>query len=1749
MKLLLAVVSLWAVAVFALRGSYSDRAQRYRFNEVDERDVEPFRSGQTYKYRVNTQISSGMASVSDQHAVTRLQADALIHFQSDRLVSLKLTNVEVGTLNHEIQQPEKVQPMEMFKPSEIESEEARLLELPCTFDYADGLVERIRFHQQDQPWSKNIKKSVLNMLQLNLKQRQGQGVELEQQKEWQQLDESSSALSTRTEQQETSKMFVMPEITLEGECQVTYTVNKLNPRNKFNSYYDNELSRDDLKMFNVTKSIDFHRCNKIADIRYGPKIEKPCQNCSSLPELEERRLDRTTVLRHVVVGTQEKYGIKKAEVVSHYIFKMLNVEQETPMRTIVAGQLVYIQMEESRNDIERELKSVSTSGKEETLLYSTEWDEKEKLFYMFGDEEYPQQTGPFNKVQDKVGKVENLMKKIVSMWSDKTKGIESEATVTYSRMVELLRMCSQEELRQVYSRIQDSNSRWTEHEQLRAQEILVDALANAGTLNTIKVLADKILRKEIEPARATRALIQLKDLPAPSEKIVKILTDVCENEICNRHGPCRQVCWLNVGTLMGELCDDQLTVDDAIEQKKPQCHQELKKKFVQKAITKFEQFETRYEKIIVLKSLGNAGLDVAVNDLEKIIRNIREDPLVRMQAIDSLRRLRAVMPQKIQRILMPIFQNVRERPEVRMQALSQILATFPENAILDQIGFTLLREPSRQVRSYVHLAMTTLSKSPIEDEMELAKHLKALVKLAGITEEDEETILRGSRYYRIPVYSRAQNEGFFVDLESMVGSDNILPKNMVAGIDSVLNGLFQKNSFEISMSQEDVEQWAEKLMDMYMDWQYGQRSNSRASRYSSSSRYESSEADTDFRKVISDLKIKRRSRVDSDSDSTNNSPFFMMNFRYGDVDYAILPLEEEILPSALKKVLRDGQQPTIRDFEDLIDTLKGRPFRAQAALNLLENAVKIPTSAGLPVRVWHVVPVLASVEGQIKPQLRGSDISAEVNVHPIVSVSHLKRVEVWSPLVNTGVETTRTFGFNLPLKTQVRVHGEPKKFQWTVQVPEEQFRVMNVHTLPVTYVTDIEWTQQRTPVVKRIENQQFINRAQHIEMVYGRHALNMPVKVQGEVHLPHKMDYEEIIKALMTTENHAHVEFKPDQDTPREIIFQAQGEFFQQGETSHRELKGFRSKANFDEEMDQYYENVDRDNFESELEEFNPRKTYKHTIQLQVQTKGGRQDKTAQADLEAQCDSQHRHLKAILRLKRSPLFDESSQWTMKTEFQAMFPETHSSIRSYQQNQGQKQQQLVAKINAEWGTDRKQQIQMNIQGQQARNPEWRHKIQQVESLNTPNAQRLFQQMIQKVAFINKYEISADYQNLEPATKNVFNQLATVLKAWNFWQTKTELKQSRDSQRDGRVQATVVIDAMTHEHANITLKTPTEIIRIDSLSLPTKVKPFKLVQPGQVQQSVESFNDVLVNYATESGRQECKVDSRKVQSFDDVIFKAPITKCYSVLAKDCSNPENPRFAVMMKKTDGQDKKLKVLTRQGDSIEVEPKNGKLVVKVNNRREENEDTLKEYGIDYSEDLVRIANRDFTVRFDGQQVSIKLASTHKNTQCGLCGNYNDDAEDDFRMADNELTDDIKTYHKSYSLVEDECRGDLEKTHQEQEYKKLNKKYYDDEDEEYQQKRRRTDDGDVEPIEKTEVLEYNHKVCFSSKPVKTCPQDAYPQKTKDHKIQFACMDRSTPEARRLLREARRSDKPIDLPYDLKSSFVETISVPTACVVY
>lgn len=113
--------------------------------------------------------------------------------------------------------------------------------------------------------------------------------------------------------------------------------------------------------------------------------------------------------------------------------------------------------------------------------------------------------------------------------------------------------------------------------------------------------------------------------------------------------------------------------------------------------------------------------------------------------------------------------------------------------------------------------------------------------------------------------------------------------------------------------------------------------------------------------------------------------------------------------------------------------------------------------------------------------------------------------------------------------------------------------------------------------------------------------------------------------------------------------------------------------------------------------------------------------------------------------------------------------------------------------------------------------------------------------------------------------------------------------------------LIIEPITQRFVNISLRTVSQAVRISSMQLPFRVRPFTLISAQD--KPNHSALQMLTRYASES-RPECSVDGRSVETFDQTKFASLITKCYSVLAKDCSS-DQPKFSVLMKNLDNNGK----------------------------------------------------------------------------------------------------------------------------------------------------------------------------------------------------------------------------------------------------
>ena len=481
-------------------------------------------------------------------------------------------------------------------------EQKEKLSLPVRFRYERGLVSEVEFDREDSTWSENIKRAVVNMLQVNLAKKS-------------RTDEAEmSRLRSDSEQFETpdQDFFTTQEMTLEGDCETAYTV----------------VPAGDEKL-RVSKSVNFDKCTKRVDIRYNYRFGEECPSCEKKFYGEEKNTQSATTLKYELNGDVNSFLIREVELNSHYLFSPMSQEQ-AHMATFVANKLSLVKVDSNTDRV-----SQPRAEKKETLVYSTEWEEKLEQFRMTGEEALIRES-PFPWMAKKV----EIARKIVEECAREMEKRESKDEESFTpllnhhvaRLVEVLRVFTKEEVKRVAQEM-------IQEKQLAS--IFHDALAIAGTKNMIEYLTEKIVEREISPLKAARLLKELMNVRNPSEKIIDLIVRLSKEDVSERNPVLKQTSWLTIGSLLNGLCGDKrerFAVEVSFEKtgKKSICSRQTKEKYVQLLENLFEKAETRYEKILALKTIANSGMDLVVFPLEKIIKNEREERIVRVQVIEVL---------------------------------------------------------------------------------------------------------------------------------------------------------------------------------------------------------------------------------------------------------------------------------------------------------------------------------------------------------------------------------------------------------------------------------------------------------------------------------------------------------------------------------------------------------------------------------------------------------------------------------------------------------------------------------------------------------------------------------------------------------------------------------------------------------------------------------------------------------------------------------------------------------------------------------------------------------------------------------------------------------------------------------------------------------------------------------------------------------------------------------------------------------
>uniref|UniRef100_A0A183C9B1 Vitellogenin n=1 Tax=Globodera pallida TaxID=36090 RepID=A0A183C9B1_GLOPA len=1701
LALLVLVTALLSVGTGKRHINWNDESKDYSFGRRTSADAElkPFQQKDTeYSFIYNAQIASGLHSEEDsavnpqQKAMTRIQCVANIQFASERHAQLQLQQCRVGQQNEQISEPQEVQPMGAFEQTNIPEQTMQQLQKPCQFSYADGVIERVQCQSDGEDWSKNFKKAVLNMIQMNLKRNNAQGLHRSQVRDEQQQ------VQQQQQDAEQGITFNIPEITLEGACQTTYTINK--------------ARRSGQQQYNVTKTINFKKCQKIADVANGFQTDQPqaqCEQCHQYwaqqqgdqqniqtgaateqqsgeehpcakcdpKEVKENELDRSTVIRCQIQGEpSEQYTLKGCELRSQYVYrnsKSADGSYGAAMQTVVAATLKALDVKPKKQQI-----PALSSTEDETLMHSNEKEVDEKRFFMNGDKDFNSKGSPFARVP-KVQQAKQALLKLEQSMQDKHKGIDQQAPVQQQRLVEMLRMCTQQELKQVEQ--QQCSSKATAQQAEQCKQIVANALAQCGTLNCVTELAKKIKTKQVSKANAVQALLALNQLPAPSDSILDEMEQLCQSEAVQNNQMIKQSCWLTFGALVNELCQHKAEKNaqecvgntaNCVQSgffKKGQCPMDKKQKYKEAMLAVYQNQENCiYDKAVALGALGNAGLDIALTDLEQIIKDPRESRVVRVIAVDATRRLRTKLPQRVQNVLLPVFLNTREQPQVRIAAFANVMDAQPAQQVIDQLMFAITKEPNKEVQSYAFRTMQTVAKSQKPSESQIAKHIKSALKMANVDEQQ----LRASGLWQFGAICAEQREGVFVSLAQAVSPRSALPAYAHAQLDSDFNDQYQHSNIKVFMLQQEAEKWYGNMANRFFTKQQ-QQQPTRAER----GKPQQQQNNQKLRNIYEALGIKSRrsdfgsTDVDSKEMETyqqNTRAFALLGLRSNNVDKLFLALDEHIMEEQTRRML-NGQEKANWAY---LFGQQGQPLLNTVLVqNMNEKEAKIPTSAGVPLRILNSMPMLANIEGQLKIKADSANpasplgVQFDINAKASARIAQIQKMEIIAPFATSGVECVRSMHVNLPLHGELNAntnHGISVK----AKLPQQKTQLASAQSLPVTFIASVDPKSNlvREPRQILTVHDLKLERQQHdMNTVLGQKDWALPVHIRGHHYWPAvPSSYKQFAQLLMATENAVHVHYQPSQDSPRELTLRATGEQFQKAaqiEQPDTQLRNFYAEEfhnayscnaeqcqqtgeceqcnEFEQQQRQDAQEVESQQVRQQLlhnfiNAYKPRQQYKHSIKLIAQTNGGAKDATAQCEIQAQCDERMSYCKLQTTV------NANQKWSLNAQAHVVMPEPAASVQQLQQKPEQLKQDSPNSTSTCAFTARKHTLNRFANSSSSSNKQQQQQ-QQGKSLISAQQQRNFQR---RSAFLNKFELEATY-SLKAYAQNTINRALEMLKSTYFWNTKSQLLNGGQSvQKNGKIAAIIAIDPLTLKTANVTIRTPTQHMRMQQIELPAKVRPFSLVRQQSAQQ-LHSLAQLFQQYSF-TKRPQCTVDGRSVNTFDNLVYTAPLSSsCLSVLAKDCGS-EQPQFVVLMKimrpeqqqqnakkSAQNANKVLKVITAD-QQIECQPKTAnqqqqqRLICKVNGQQVTEDEQCQDGQCvqfnDPQQTDVTIRAEGIAVRFNGRKAWLKVSEAFKNTQCGLCGHYDDsdDQEQELRMANGQIASGLAEFHRSYALQDSE---------------------------------------------------------------------------------------------------------------------------------
>lgn len=1570
--------------------------------EVEQRSIQvpEFKAGHEYKFVYEGQLALGIPASSQEHSATRLQAVCSVIFESDNKCILRVHHARWGQLNERLPTPRRIVPIEAFEHVPVDEQVKTDIKLPVMFKYENGLITEVTFDGSERPWSANIKRAVLNMLQVNLHKVR-------------RVDRSQEEFSQELHKHN-NEFFTVIEPTLEGECETSYTVNSKPSRFTSGKH-----------ALNVTKSINFEKCTKRPEYKYNYRFQDMCPTCEPRYSSEEKLLKSSTVLHYKMLCNEGKRRclIDECRVESQY--NMVPFGEEGNVITTYVNQL--LKLVKAAPIWSEVRKPQSPIPSDSDMLFTMDWEIEREKFAMFGHEA----QGEFKHLRNyDITKKMALLKRTLTKLAHYTReAVEEQAPRQFARVVKTLRFMTPEEIKQCHNKFyQGTPEDFTPEDHKVIKSLLPDAMALCGTRPCVKHVTKLIKEGKITGIRANSLIRKMMNIKTVSPEIIEEIWSVKSHSISENKHALKESVMLTVGSLLNALCmpsEDKLAMESKVDGSSF-CPTSFKQQWTQKLITKFHEAESTYEKVLCLKSLANAGLDRSIVELEKIIRNVdkRRPSILRTEAILALRQLREVMPHKIIRVLLPLVLNKKESTPVRITAFYQLMQCNPEKPVLDQLTSLLNKEHNKQVASFMYTTMQTMANSTLPCEKRLAKDLQLSLRLAKYI--PVRSWISYSKFMRAQWYDEPTNKGTTFDFTAMNSKESMLPKAAGISVHNLLFGQWKKYLMTLGFRQTGLDQHLRSYMRSYGH----ELPSSLSDILSGNMQKPKSSYRGELKSIFEQLSLQQR-----ESSLESVEPFSYMYLRYMDQDFMMLPLPfgesvpesmRNIVPEELKRAIREGSidslSKLVKQAEKYLSDIT-LPINVQTATIFSQSSRQIPTSMGIPLRMSIKTPAVFKAIGLLKVDFDQSKPMSKVKVElknfkPSMVLSSVMKLQTWSPVIISGIKVKSHARIYAPFSGRLSIDTlkpQPEiSFVWepqsTIRGPVD---IVRVSTRPV--LSSILWNELRKNHVESREvtiHGDNWDRVNTFHKTTGSHWAGVRFSARGQWHRTPENAVTGTPACPLSGPNRLIVTMEPGYEMPKEIRVTLQGKMFEPVEQFELRPTSFKNfyKSSEENSREQFLRESSEEHVdisEEYINKFESGTPVRHQVQLTLDTKGSPVKRQAKLSADCHCGEQMRMCKCALRAERTPVPTVEQQvHKFECEVETLYPKVPYSVEQLSAMTGER---FHCNVNAKWGPissmnhfcnikivgDRSQMQMTRLERSPYRRLSVSPQREQYRSLFSPVAQ--YPSLV-KYAGLDEYKVAVHYE-MSPFLRNVTNKVYRMIK--NKYYPDTSVNQINVNNPDKSLKIKLNIDPINWRYVNVTIKSPEETCKMTDIALPSK---FPILNMRRRSSPSQSLSELWNNMVYSPSRAMCQIRSDRIKTFNSVEYNAPITTCYSVVAKDCSSESNSQFAVLIKKQtpSSEQKTLKVITPSiklivravsEDRLECEL-NGetKLCSEIEHVRAHGHTVLK---VRKTGPYVQceLPESGIKVYFDGFAANIKVSPLYRNVLCGLCNDLSSEYE------------------------------------------------------------------------------------------------------------------------------------------------------------